>query len=145
MAKSAKELPTLLNLSEAYLETNKSKLSVFKIKIVIFHSEKPNGQHDLSFTYKGESIKIAPQIYLGHELAANGDWTEHIKLTISHGKVASFALLRQKHILIIQNMKMHKYLFITKVLPVAHYGYELWGPLYASLLPSILLLLCAAP
>ena len=59
MAKSA--LQTLLDLAAAHVEANKLKLKASKTEIVIFHSGKLNGQHDSSFTYKSESIKVAPR------------------------------------------------------------------------------------
>ena len=138
VAKSAEELQTLLNLTESYLESKKLKLNASKTEIVIFQSRKPNGPQDYSFTYKDEAIKVTPKYkYLGFVVAANGNWTEHIKLMISRGKAAACALLRQKHIMGIKNMKMHKYLFMTKVLPVAHYGCELWETTTVKQLESL--------
>jgi hypothetical protein len=114
------------------------KLNVFKTEIVIFQSRNANGHQEFSFSYKDEEIKVTPKYkYLGFVVAANGNWTKHIILMISHGKAAACILLRQKHIMGIKNMKMHKYHFMTKVLPVAHYGCELWGTFTVKQLESL--------
>ena len=90
MAKSVEELQTLLDLAEAYLETKKVKLNASKTEIVIFYTGKPNGQHDLSFTHKGKSIKVAPRYkYLGNVLAAKPQNCAEIKVSGSGHNYAS--------------------------------------------------------
>ena len=127
VAKSAHELQILLDLVADYLDLKKLQLNVKKTEIVIFGKRKDeecNGK----FMFNGDEIKIVENSkYLGFVFQNNGSWCAHIKESVKRGKAAISTVFRNGTVMGIKSLAMHKRIFLTKIMPVIHYGGELWG------------------
>ena len=65
--------------------------------------------------------------YLGFFLSKNGSLKSQVDEIIKRGRVAMSAIFKNPTIIEIKNLKMHKRIFNTKILPVIEYGAEKWG------------------
>ena len=139
IGKSPEELQILLSILEEYLDRKKLVLNIKKTEIVVFRGIRVNNDDQkVEFYYKGEKVKESENFkYLGVTLSAKGGWKEHVKQMIKRGKAVSAAILRNSRLSSIKDLKMHKYVFNSKVLPTIHYGAELWGHDPAPQLESI--------
>ena len=100
------------------------RLNIQKTEIVVFGTNKNNDK----FLFKGIELKKSTTFkYLGFVLNNKGNWKDHVKEMVGRGKAVSSAVLRNSALNEIKNIKMHKYLFQSKIRPTIHYGAELWG------------------
>ena len=120
IGKSPEELQILLSILEEYLDRKKLVLNIKKTEIVVFRGIRVNNDDQkVEFYYKGEKVKESENFkYLGVTLSAKGGWKEHVKQMIKRGKAVSAAILRNSRLSSIKDLKMHKYIFNSKVLPL---------------------------
>ena len=55
---------------------------------------------------------------------------------LNRGRAATFSLFRNK-ISGIKNLSLHKRFFLSKIMPILHYGAEIWGHENAAQLESV--------
>ncbi|MFO7744505.1 MAG: reverse transcriptase family protein, partial [Psychroflexus sp.] len=126
LADSEENLQSLLNILAEYLQKKKLKANVSKSKILIFNKKQP--ELPPKFYLEGQILKIEEKAtYLGFTVTRNGKWTQHISATTTKGKNALFGIYRSNVTTGISDLSLHKHIFITKVLPILHYGAEIWG------------------
>ena len=138
VASTPQDLQTLLSLIDDYLQMKKLRLNVEKSEVVIFKKRKTSGEDNYKFKFNNEELKVSKRIkYLGFVLSENGSLKSHVDELINRGKVAMSAIFRNPTIMGIKNLKMHKRIFNTKILPVIEYGAEIWGGEAAQKLESL--------
>jgi hypothetical protein len=125
LAQSAEGLQNSLNKLKSYCETWQLTLNTDKTKIMIFN----RGGHDIKrfkFHYgQTEILTTQKYCYLGIIFTPSGLFTEAVK-SLYEKASKSFFLLRQLNIR--ENVKLTLKLFNSLVLPILHYGCEVWAP-----------------
>jgi len=128
VANKPQDLQTLLNLIEEYLHIKKLRLNTEKSEVVIFKKRKVGDDEKYTFKFNNKELFISKRIkYLGFILSENGSLRSHVDEIIKRGRVAMSAIFRNPTIMGIKNLKMHKRIFNTKILPVIEYGAEIRG------------------
>ena len=126
LAKTNNDLQTLLNLLEKYLQEKKLEVNVTKSQVMIF-SKKPL-ESAPQFLLNGKMLEVVEKAkYLGFILCQNGKWTSHITTMAQKGRNALFGIYRSTLTAEISELSLHKHIFNTKIMPILHYGSEIWG------------------
>ena len=101
------------------------------------------GDEKYTFKFNNKELFISKIIkYLGFILSDNGSQRSHADEIIKRGRVAMSAIFRNPTIMGIKNLKMHKRIFNTKILPVIEYEvekrYSNWSPFSSSIIKECL-------
>ena len=128
MANKPQDLQSHLNLIEEYLQIKKLRLNTEKSEVVTFKKRSDGGEEKYTFKFNNKELFISKRIkYLGFILSENGSLRSHVDEKIKRGRVAMSGIFRSPTIMGIKNLKTHKSIFNTKILPVIEYGAEILG------------------
>ena len=74
--------------------------------------------------------------YLGYIFQSNERWNFHIKKTLNRGRAAMFTIFRN-NVMGISNLSLRKRVFLSRIMPILHYGAEIWRYKRAAQIESI--------
>ena len=103
--------------------------------MIIFN--KRNDKCESKFWFRREEIQVVDKIkYLGCIFQSNGRWNSHIKEMLNWGRAAMFTIFRN-NVMGIKNLSFHKRVFLLRIMPILHYGAEIWGLERATQIESV--------
>ena len=126
LAETKEKLQQLLEITEVYLEGKKLILNTSKSVVIVF-GRKAMESEDVSFFFKGETMPVNNEfVYLGVKFTSNGKFSGHLDLANARGRYISGEIARSSLRRVI-DIRVHKRIWISKIVRAMHYGAEIWG------------------
>ena len=127
IAESVIRLQRLLNHLNLYCQQNRLVVNLDKSNIVVFRNGGPLKRNEKWF-YIGKSVPVVSHFkYLGLVFSSSGLWTKAQTVLAEQASKAMFSLGHKINYVRNAAASLCLNIFDVKILPILHYGCEVWG------------------
>ena len=116
-----------LNILEKYCDQWSLKVNLEKSKIVVFRNGGPLKNSE-KWSFKGQNMMTCTYYnYLGLQFSSAHAWSYNQKIRAERGSRAVYGVKNMLNRLQIKDNGVMFKIFDSKILPILHYGSEIWG------------------
>ena len=116
-----------LNILESYCDTWSLKVNLDKSKIIVFRNGGPLKNYE-KWNFKGQNMLTCTYYnYLGLQFSSAHAWSYNQKIRAERAGRAVYGVKNMLNKLQIKDNKVMFKIFYSKILPILHYGSEIWG------------------